>query len=295
MVRAGMTDHSRSDVLAAATTMGAVTLHVEHLARVLGYYTHGVGLDVLAESDGRVVLGRGNQPVLVLEQTPQLARAAQGSAGLYHSAIVFDTEAALASAVYSIARKFPQSFTGSSDHLVSNAFYFDDPEGNGLELYWDRPREAWTTVNGEIRMGTEWLDPNAFLQQHLTEEGAANVSLGDASIGHVHLQVGDIPTARHFYADVLGFEPTIGSYPGAFFVAAGGYHHHIGMNTWRSAGAGHRAPALGLGEVAITVPTTDEVLAVADRLRTAGLEAGHDGRELITEDPWGNQVRIAVG
>ena len=132
---------------------------------------------------------------------------------------------------------------------MSEAFYFTDPEGNGIELYTDRPRTQWGYVNGEIQMATRYLDPNAYLQRHLTQE-VLDAAPGQAGrVGHVHLQVGDVATARAFYVDALGFEPTATSYPGALFASAGGYHHHIAMNVWHSAGAGPRAASLGLGDV----------------------------------------------
>jgi catechol 2,3-dioxygenase len=133
--------------LAADTAMGAVTLNVADLDAMTRYYRDAIGLDVLDASGPRVVLGRAaaNRPVVVLVHTPELKHAGPREAGLFHTAILFDTKAALAAAVYSVAQKHPGTFTGSSDHLVSNAFYFDDPEGNGVELYWDRDRSEWRT------------------------------------------------------------------------------------------------------------------------------------------------------
>ena len=164
---------------AADTAMGAVTLNVADLDAMTAYYRDGVGLDVLSADGGR--RGRSgdrSREIVILVQTPELRHAAPHEAGLFHTAIVFDTEAALAAAVYSVARMRPGSFTGSSDHLVSKAFYFDDPEGNGVELYWDRDRSAWSWTHGQIEMSTLFLDPNAFLQEHLTEQGIEGRRMG---------------------------------------------------------------------------------------------------------------------
>ena len=280
-----------TDVLAAATSMGAVTLEVADLDAMTRYYTEGVGLDVIAAGPGEVTVGRGSVASLVLRHSAGLRHAPRSAAGLFHTAVLFDSRAALAAAVYSVATRHPASFTGSSDHLVSQAFYFDDPEGNGVELYWDRPRSGWQWDGASVRMGTLALDPNLFLQQHLREDAR---TIGLAEVGHVHLKVGDIATAHAFYVDVLGFETTARFGDQALFVSAGGYHHHVGMNTWESRGAGPRTPALGLGQVVLRLPDDDALGALGDRLRVAGVAVQHDGRELLFADPWANTVRAAL-
>jgi catechol 2,3-dioxygenase len=278
--------------LAADTAMGAVTLNVADLDAMTVYYRDGVGLDVLSADGNRVALGRPGRDVVILVQTPELRHAAPHEAGLFHTAILFDTEAALAAAVYSVARRRPGSFTGSSDHLVSKAFYFDDPEGNGVELYWDRDRSAWSWAHGQIEMSTLYLDPNAFLQENLTEEGIEHAGWGDARVGHVHLSVGDVASAREFYVDRLGWDSTI-ELPGqALFVSAGQYHHHMAMNVWNSRGAGRRQATLGLGQVEIVVPTADDLGALGERMAHYGLAARDDGRTVSVDDPWGNAIRV---
>lgn len=281
-----------SELLADDTAMGAVTLNVADLDAMTEYYRDGVGLDVLSTHGPRTVLGRGTRPVVVLEQTPELKHAAPHEAGLFHTAILFDTQEALAAAVYSVAQRYPGRFTGSSDHLVSKAFYFDDPEGNGVELYWDRDRSEWSWVHGTIEMGTVFLDPNRFLQEHMTERGLEGAGFGDARVGHVHLSVGDIATASEFYVSQLGFARTI-EIPGqAVFVSAGGYHHHMAMNVWNSRGAGRRQRTLGLGEVDIQVPTADDLGELTERMRHYGVEARDDGRTVAFDDPWANVIRV---
>jgi catechol 2,3-dioxygenase len=278
----------------ADTGMGAVTLNVADLDGMTAYYRDGVGLDLLSAEGPRVVLGRAGVPVVVLEQTPELRHAAPHEAGLFHTAILFETRAQLAAAVYSVARRYPGRFTGSSDHLVSQAFYFDDPEGNGVELYWDRDRTQWSWVHGQIEMGTVFLDPNAFLAEHLTEEGAEGPVPGGAKVGHVHLSVGDVDAAREFYVDRLGFDRTI-EIPGqAVFVSAGGYHHHMAMNVWNSRGAGRRQRTLGLGRVDIVVPGADDLGALTERMRHVGLATRDDGQAVEVDDPWDNLVRVTM-
>src|SRR5690606_9060540 len=136
-------------------------------------------------------------------------------------------------------------FVGSSDHLVSQAFYFDDPEGNGIELYWDRDRTEWSWTHGQVEMATLFLDPNQFLRDHLSERGLdAPTTLGGATVGHGHLSVGAVGTAGSSYVDTLGFEATASLGSQALFVSAGKYHHHMAMNVWNSRGAGRRQRTL---------------------------------------------------
>ncbi|WP_374010975.1 VOC family protein [Leifsonia sp. LS-T14] len=281
--------------------MGAVTLRVADLDAMTAYYRDAVTLSVLAAEGGRVILGRGATPAVILEHAPELRHASPGEAGLFHTAILFDSQEALAAAVYSVARRAPGTFTGSADHLVSTAFYFTDPEGNGVELYWDRDRSQWSWTHGQVEMATLYLDPNGFLTEHLTERGAALaedadglVPFGDAGVGHVHLSVGDVASARAFYVDRLGFETTAELGGSALFVSAGGYHHHMAMNTWNSRGAGRRQLALGLGQVEIRVPSADDVGELSERMRHYGIAARDDGRSVEFDDPWANAVRVVT-
>ena len=279
-----------ADLLAADTSMGAVTLRVANLDLMTTYYRDAVALTLLAQGEGRSVLGRSGSPIVILEHAPELRHAGPREAGLFHTAILFQTQADLAEAVYSVASRYPGSFTGSADHLVSKAFYFNDPEGNGVELYWDRERTEWSWTHGRVEMATLMLDPNAFLREFKTDDRSAAAS--PASVGHVHLSVGDVATAREFYVKRLGFETTAQVGSSALFVSAGGYHHHMAMNTWNSAGAGKRRLALGLGLVRIEVPTDDDLHSLGDRLRHYGLDGRNDGRVLGFDDPWLNRIEV---
>ncbi len=291
-----------TNILEPATRMGTVTLRVANLDVMTSYYQDVVTLDILSQTRETVTLGRFGVPIVNLEYAPELQHAAPGQAGLFHTAILFETQAALAAAVYSVATKAPSTFTGSSDHLVSQAFYFNDPEGNGIELYWDRDRTAWSWTHGSVEMATLYLDPNTFLEEHLSPELVDDPRRGDAgaagvagvTVGHVHLSIGSIAQAHDFYVTQLGFEQTAAYGPSALFVSAGGYHHHMGLNVWNSAGAGRRQRTLGLGQVDVIVPTTDALLQTSERLVTFGHDVRHDGQTLFVDDPWGNLIRLSA-
>jgi catechol 2,3-dioxygenase len=285
-----MTD--TTDLLAPSTGMGAVTLRVGDLDRMIAYYRDGIRLELLAQENGRAVLGRGSTPIVLLEHAPELKHATPGSAGLFHTAILFDTKADLAASLYSVATRYPNTFTGSADHLVSIAFYLTDPEGNGVELYWDRDRTEWSWTHGRIEMDSLYVDPNGFLRENVTEAAVDAALARPGRVGHVHLSVGDVESARAFYVDRLGFSTTAAMGGQALFVSAGGYHHHMAMNVWNSRGAGRRAPALGLGLVRIKVPTGDDLGALTERMRHYGVETRDDGRAVRFDDPWANLIEV---
>ena len=282
---------SADDLIAPGTQMGAVELLVRDLDAMIDFYSQGVTLDVLEQSGETAVLGRGGQALVRLRRVADLPPRRRGEAGLFHTAVLFEDRESLAVAAASVARLAPHSFTGSSDHLYSEAFYFDDPEGNGVELYVDRPREAWERdANGLLKAATNPLDPNAFLRTHLPQQPVAPPP---ATLGHVHLQVGDIGVARDFYVDALGFE-VMSDLGTALFIAAGGYHHHIAVNIWGTAGAGPRAAALGLGQVNIELPDDDDVAALQERLVDHRIDVRHDGAVLRFDDPWGTLIQVGA-
>lgn len=285
-------------ILNPATSMGAVTLRVGDLEGMSSYYANAFAMEPLEEqSRGREVhrvLGRGTTPLVRLIHTPDLPGVDPRQSGLFHTAFLFDDKPSLAATVLRAAQDPRSRFVGSSDHLVSEAFYFTDPEGNGVELYTDRDRSTWIHDGEQIRMATAYLDPNAYLQRHLTQAAVdAGPSLA-GKVGHVHLQVGDLATASDFYVDALGFEATQTGYPGAVFASAGGYHHHIAMNIWNSRGSGPRAASLGLGDVSVTVPGREDLDALVARLRARGLPFADDGRSVAVADPWGTHVTVAL-
>ena len=285
-------------ILNPSTSMGAVTLRVGDLEGMSTYYANAFAMEPLEEqSRGREVhrvLGRGATPLVRLIHTPDLPGVDPRQSGLFHTAFLFDDKPSLAATVLRAAQDPRSRFVGSSDHLVSEAFYFTDPEGNGVELYTDRDRSTWIHDGEQIRMATMYLDPNEYLRRNLTEAAVeAGPSLA-GKVGHVHLQVGDLEAASDFYVDALGFETTQGSYPGAVFASAGGYHHHVAMNTWNSRGSGPRAASLGLGDVSVTVPGREDLDALVARLQARNVRFADDGRSVVVNDPWGTQVTVGL-
>ncbi|MDR7330618.1 VOC family protein [Corynebacterium guangdongense] len=277
------------DLLAAGTTMGAVELLVRDLDAMITFYHEGMLLEVLQQVGDAAILGTNSQPSVLLRQVENLPPFNPRGAGLFHTAILYDSPADLSAAVLNVAQRYPHSFTGVGDHIFSEAFYFNDPEGNGVELYRDRPRENWERdEHGLYALATLGFDPNAYLQDNLNP---LRTTTADSTLGHVHLQVGDVGTARDFYAGVLGFEVT-GEIDTAVFVSAGGYHHHLGLNVFQSQGAGPRAASYGLGRVDIDVPTEDDRAALAARLKDHGVTSRDDGRTLEFNDPWNSLIRV---
>lgn len=277
--------------------MDAVTLRVADLEQMADYYTRAFSFEQLQErgrgAEVHRVLGRGDTPMVRLVHTPGLPPVNPRQAGLFHTAFLFDDPASLAATVYRALREPRSRFVGASDHLVSEAFYFTDPEGNGVELYVDRPRETWVRRGGRLQMDSLWLDPGAYLERHVTTEALEAGPARAGRVGHVHLQVGDVAAAQDFYVGALGFEVQT-DLPGALFASAGGYHHHVAMNTWKSAGAGPRAASLGLGEVAVTVPTREDLDALIARMRDRGLEYADDGQSVGVADPWGTKITVSL-
>jgi catechol 2,3-dioxygenase len=291
-------DLTTEQVLHPDTVMDAVTLYVGDLERMSSYYADALAMEPIEERvrgrDVHRVLGRGAVPMMRLVHTPDLPELDPRQSGLFHTAFLFDDRSSLAATVYRAVQDPLSRFVGSSDHSVSEAFYFADPEGNGIELYTDRDRSLWLHTGGQLRMDTTYLDPNAFLREHLTQDALDAGPALAGRVGHVHLQVGDIDRAASFYLDTLGFEATVTGYPGALFASAGGYHHHVAMNVWNSKGAGPRAATLGLADVAVTVPTRAGLDALAARLRARSVPFADDGRAITARDPWDTQVTVSL-
>jgi catechol 2,3-dioxygenase len=231
--------------------IGAVRLRVADLERVRDFYERAIGLRVLERDGDAVVLG-ADTPLVELAGDADAPQRPARSTGLFHLAILVPSRADLARAVQRVAQTGAR-FTGASDHFVSEAMYLSDPEGNGIELYRDRPREQWEYgADGELRMGTVALDLDSLM---------AELPAGDDSgmpdgtvMGHVHLHVADLAPAEAFYTGELGLDVTVRSYPGALFLSRGGYHHHVGLNTWAGVGAPPPPPgARGLEHVEIRI------------------------------------------
>ena len=275
---------NKKSILAPDLRIEPSQLYVRDLDKVGRFYRDMVMLDVLEKTDSRWLLGQGNLPVLELIAKPEFNNANIRSAGLFHNAILFNSRADLSRTVLNILQKSFDSFEGTGDHLVSEAFYFHDPEGNGLELYYDLPRENWQWVNGQVRMDTLRLDPEQYIMKKI--EGKTGET---KELGHVHLKVGDVDSARRFYVDQLGFDTTL-DMGSALFVSVGGYHHHLAMNTWASRGVGEREPSLGLAEVKLILPDTEKITNLAKRLDDSSVRYSRQDEYLRVNDPWGNKL-----
>lgn len=276
----------------AGASPGAVELLTGDTASLTAFYSDGVGLTVLEADDDTTSLGTDDRVLLRLVLDLEgLAPDDPRQAGLYHSAFLYDDEAELASALLRTAELAPMSFQGSSDHSVSEAFYFSDPEGNGVELYLDRPADQWEWNDGRVTMGSAPLDPEAFIRDALETSGPSATTEG-IELGHVHLRGGDLDEARSFYADALGLSITADDGDGAVFFASDGYHHHFAVNVWSSNGAGERPSSLGLASVTVNVDDADELDALEQRLTDADVAYDRLDDVIETADPWGTRIRV---
>lgn len=275
--------------LPEATTVGPVHLLVSDLDRSLEYYTHVIGFDVERNEVHSATLTAhgGHRPLVILRTGRGVTRARRGAFGLYHFAILLPDRPALGRLAAHLASQNVR--VGMADHLVSEALYLSDPDELGIEVYADRPREAWKYRTRELAMATE---PLAIADVIAAGGGTTwNGLPEDTTIGHVHLHVGDLSAAEAFYHRALGFDKTVWSYPGALFLSAGGYHHHLGTNTW-SSGPSPAADQARLLEWELVVPSPDDVVSAVRSLRDAGYTVDDHGRGVRVADPWGTQVRV---
>ncbi len=288
---------SESGSIDPGTSMGAVRLTVNDLDSVRDFYRDAIGLTELDPEDGIIRLGTNGDSgpsIVELVGNPDAPHRPSGTSGLFHLAILVPSRADLARSLQRVAEA-GWRLSGASDHLVSEALYLSDPEGNGIELYRDRPREEWPVRDGVLQMDTLPLDLDGVLGELRREDADAAMPAG-TRIGHVHLNVGDLTAAESFYSGALGFDVTVRGYPGALFVSAGGYHHHLGLNTWTGEGA--PAPprgSRGLRQFEIKLPAAEQVAAEEERLREAGFEPQREGNRVRATDPAGNPVVLTAG
>ena len=271
--------------------VGGVRLQVSDLPRSLDYYQHVLGLSVLDRSPNTATLGvEGSRRELVQLTAKHGIRPAPpgGAFGLYHFAVLLPDRAALGRFAAHLSRLNTRA--GTADHLVSESFYLRDPDGLGIEVYADRPRELWTTRGREIAMAVDPLDVAGLIAA--AGPGAWERAPAATTIGHMHLHVGDLDRAEAFYHSGLGFDKTLWSFPGALFLAAGGYHHHLGTNTW-SPGPAATDDQARLLEWELVVPDADAAAAVAASLGRAGYATDNTGAGWAASDPWGTRLRIA--
>ncbi|HEY7983604.1 MAG TPA: VOC family protein [Ktedonobacterales bacterium] len=279
--------------LPAATTLGPAHLQVADLDRSVAFYTETLGFRLLERAGDTATLAAGDTPWLRLTQPEGVRARPPRTTGLYHVAILTPSRAALARSLRRLVeQRYPLS--GASDHLVSEALYLDDPDGNGLEIYRDRPRAEWYDAEGHLQMSTLPLDVHALLAEGLADERPWAGLEPETRVGHMHIQVADLRAAVDFYAGVLGFDVMLASERmGAAFVSAGGYHHHLGINTWGTRGApAAPATAVGLRRFEVVLPDAASLEAVTARLRAAGVPFETDAGAVIARDPSGNAVRL---
>jgi catechol 2,3-dioxygenase len=276
-----------------ATSMGTVRLTVADLERSRTFYERVIGLRASEGEDGTLAFGVGGEaPLVELREDRSAPPLDPGATGLFHLAILLPDRTELAFALGRLAdARWP--LAGASDHLVSEALYLSDPDANGIEIYRDRPREEWRQVNGQLAMSTLPLDLENMLAEVADASAVPPLAPSGTRIGHVHLQVSDLREAEVFYSGVLGFEVMVRGYPGALFVSAGGYHHHLGLNTWNSLGAGSPPPgSTGLRSFDVVLSNREELDRVLDRVRSAGSEVEPREQGGLIRDPSGNGVLL---
>jgi len=283
--------------LPAATTLGAAHLIVTDLDRSVRFYTETLGFTTREIQGDTAYLAAGGTgpsgdeaPWLRLTALPGARPKPRRSTGLYHIAILTPNRHALAHSLRRIAEaRYPMQ--GASDHLVSEALYLADPDGNGLEIYRDRPRADWPLVDGKLAMGSEPLDLERLLAEGMANSIAQTRLEPATRLGHVHLHVADLDAAVNFYAGVLGFDIMARMGNSAAFLSAGGYHHHLGLNTWAGVGAPPPpADAVGLRGFEIVLPARADLDQVLERAHGAGIDIADHQHMTEVRDPSGNAV-----
>jgi catechol 2,3-dioxygenase len=277
--------------LPAATHIGRVKLQVSDLARSIEYYEMVLGFRVLEMSGDRATLGarESEMPLIELhERKGARAVPRHGLLGLYHFAILLPDRASLGRFLRHLAELSVHS--GMSDHFVSEAIYLQDPDNLGIEVYADRPRSEWRHEQGQLSMTTIPLDVRSVLAAGGNEPWTGMPA--GTTIGHVQLHVGDIAKAEAFYHNALGLDKMVWNYPGALFLSAGGYHHHLGTNTWARGAPSASDDDARLLEWELVVPKSSDVAAVASSLEGASHKAKRERGHALAKDPWGTQVRI---
>jgi catechol 2,3-dioxygenase len=274
-----------------ATHIGRVTLQVADLARSVAYYEKVLGMRVISRSGNSVQLGaNGDDRVLLALVEKQGVRSVprRGLLGLYHFAVLLPGRAALGRFIAHLSEI--GAYAGMSDHLVSEAVYLTDPDGLGIEVYADRPRDTWRAEAGQLEMATKPLDVSNVVAAAGGEKW--NGLPAGTVIGHVHFYVGNIDRAAAFYHNGLGLDKIVWNYPGALFMSAGGYHHHVGVNTWAAGSSPATDDDARLLEWELVVPDAEGVQGAAASIATAGYSISHDGDALLASDDWGIRLRL---
>lgn len=275
------------------TTIGAVHLITADLAQSLRFYTEIVGFRVHRQGESSAALGVGDADLLVVEERPD-SRPVAGTTGLYHFAILVPSRRHLALSLQHLADT-NTPVQGFADHYVSEAVYLADPEGNGIEIYRDRPRETWPKSGDQLVIGTEPLDLSGVLGELKGDQPPWLGLMPHTRIGHVHLHVADLDQTERFYTQVIGFDLIMRLGHSAGFVSAGGYHHHLGFNTWAGVGAPRPpADATGLDYFEVLLPTAVALEQVVAQVEADGLNPAPKDDGAIVADPSGNRVMLRI-
>jgi catechol 2,3-dioxygenase len=272
--------------------IGAAALRVRDLAKMRTYYTDLLKFSTHRADATEVVLGVDNVALLHLIHRPDAPLERPGAAGLFHTAFLMPSRADFARwLVHAALARTP--FDGFADHNVSEASYLTDPEGNGIEVYSDRPPASWEWTGDTVTMGSGHLDIDAIVAQTDTTRDQYATAPKALRIGHMHLRVGDVARGRAFYEGLIGMEPTRLTRSGVAFLSSGRYHHHIGINTWQSEGAGPRqAQETGLAWFSLTMVDAAVLADRQRRIAAAGTKSDPVAGGLAVADPWGTEVRL---
>ena len=274
-------------------SLGPVRLEIADLGRSVEYYQQILGLRPLGSTGPRVTMAarHDDTPLVELNERPGATpMPRRGRLGLYHFALLLPKRAELGRFLAHLAASGVQP--GMSDHLVSEALYLTDPDGLGIEVYADRPRENWRVEGGAIAMATDPLDAKGLIAAGGSTPWAG--APAGTRVGHVHLYVGDLEQGAAFFHTGLGFDRVVLGFPGALFLSAGGYHHHLGTNTWAAGAPSAKEGDARLLEWTIQLPTPGDVEGAAGSLETAGYEVSREGTDAVATDPWGTRVRITA-
>lgn len=280
--------------LGSETNLGHVRLNVADLKRSTDFYQRAIGLRIEKEEKKSAFLGAGGSTLLVLTEKPGAAKFARHS-GLYHFAILSPSRRALGKSLRNLIDTGTE-IQGGADHLVSEALYLADPDGNGIEIYRDRPRDEWQYENGQIKMATDPLDYQGILEAANGANGNWGGLRAETRLGHMHLHIANLDDATEFYEQVLGFDFLLSYMGSASFLSAGGYHHHIGLNTWNGVGASPNSPdAVGLKYFSVNLVGEGERDQLLARLGRAGWLYEEKGSGIFVRDPSQNGILFQLG
>ncbi len=271
-----------------------IEINVQDIHRSLEFYTKAIGLRLLENTGNKASFtADGKTPLVIIKQPENVKPKQMRTTGLYHFALLVPNRKELGKVIQHLL-DIGYPLQGASDHLVSEALYLSDPDGHGIEIYVDRPVDTWKWQDGEVDMNTVPMDVKAALAEakHETWKGLSSETI----MGHIHLHVAEIKQIKQFYCDVLGFDIANSLYGDqALFLSSGGYHHHIGVNTWNGVGA--KAPekdSVGLHDFTIVIPNNEKMKMIEANLKQAEIPFENKGACLITEDPSGNKIQLTI-